>query len=151
MICPSAKGGATIWGGGRSIVSISRELRIQLSIFTLSSLKCKWRGRDIASLIGVWSHICHARRPAFSILAAAYGHIKPHELEVRRYPTDAVTQEMILLACVVPLLETNLRVEICPWLGASDAGRKCVSWWILPFSVVTMCLCSDFRLVRRTW
>ena len=76
-----------MWGytleGNRGVVSISREVRMQLSLLTLRSLHLRWKGRDYASLIGLWSHVCQSRRCGYSIMASLYRVFKPHELEIK--------------------------------------------------------------------
>jgi len=75
----------------------------------------------IETLIGYWSHACLFRRPAFSVLQEAYVFARTASTQPVALP-PAVRSELLALACLAPLIATNLRAPVSDTVVATDAA-----------------------------
>ena len=55
-------------------------------------------------------------------MASSYRVFKPQELEIKKLTPITAKLELVSLAILASMLECNMRAEISPWLGASDAS-----------------------------
>ena len=74
----------------------------------------------LASLLGYWSHALLFRRAAFSVLQDAYVLARlPSRVPVAL--PQSVRSELLLLACLIPLMSTDLRAPVSSTVVATDA------------------------------
>ena len=130
-----------MWGvhleGNRGIVGVRLSERLAVASLTLRSLPLRLSRRELAGLLGHWGHILRCRRPGFAVLQDVYLHGRvPIELgwDERCYLSRNTKLELFMLALLAPCLETDVRVPVCPVIGATDAseGRSGMCEAIMP-------------------
>ena len=78
-------------------------------------------------MLGLWTDVLLYRRDAFAILGALYRFVVDHagdtSRRVRVLP-GPVRTELLLLAALAPLLDTNLRATVSPTLLVTDSSLR---------------------------
>ena len=74
----------------------------------------------LATLLGYWSHALLFRRAVFSVSQDAYGTARAPAVGLVLL-RQSMRSELLLLACLVPLLSSDLRAPVCSTLVAKDA------------------------------
>jgi hypothetical protein len=112
-----------VWGGAfyRHLVSAERARLCEIDVLSWSiAAGSAVVPAALASLLGYWSHAMLFRRPAFSVLQDAYVLARNPAVGAVRLP-QSVRSELLLLACLVPLLSSDLRAPVCTTIVATDA------------------------------
>ena len=132
-----------VWGawldGRRGTLGGPPERRAALAMLSLRMACCGWASPLLMQrLLGSWVFHLMLRRAGFSVLDAAFGfarssagldpegagHAASEDDErIRRLPPP-VRSELSAIACLAPLLVTDLRAPVAPRLWCSDASPK---------------------------
>ena len=75
----------------------------------------------LESLVGYWPHSCLFHRPAFAVLQEAYATARSTSSVPVALP-GAVRDKLLVLACLAPLLATDLRAPVSSTIVATDAA-----------------------------
>ena len=113
---------SAVWGAAfyRHLVSAERERLCEIDVLTWAAAG----GATIvpailSSLLGYWSHACLFRRAGFSVLQDAY--VTARVPSARPVPLlQTVRTELLLLACLLPLLSSDLRAPVSNTVIATD-------------------------------
>ena len=123
----------------RGIVSIAAPGQKRLGLAMLSAILAnqKFTSDSLhACLVGSWTSILLYRRPLMSVLNALYKVIPPAELNTEDprlwHLSREAAQELLLLACLAPVVSANLAMPFSPKIYATDAslakGGFCYAW-----------------------
>ena len=112
-----------VWGAAfyRHLVGAERERLCEIDVLSwvLASTDMVVPSA-LASLLGYWSHALLFRRAAFSVLQDAYVLARlPSRVPVAL--PQSVRSELLLLACLIPLMSTDLRAPVSCTVVATDA------------------------------
>ena len=114
---------STVWGAAfyRHLVGAERARLCEMDVLTWS-VACGDAvvPSALQSLLGYWSHALLFRRAGFSVLQDAYVLARDPACVPVALP-QAVRSELLLLACLVPLLASDLRAPVCSTIVATDA------------------------------
>ena len=100
--------------------SALRMLKVaQLTIHLMS--KPYLNRKHIQILAGRWVFLMQFRRPSMSVFNAVWSFIG-EKLKEKKQTIEQVRQELTIAVLLLPLMVTNLRGEIAPSVGASDAS-----------------------------
>ncbi len=118
---------ATAWGaeirGAAGKVGAPRARRAALSALSVRIARAGVASPALlARVLGLWTDVLLYRREAFSVIDAIYDFTAdPDDSRAHLLP-GPVRTELLLLAALAPLLETDLRAEVSPELFVSDAS-----------------------------
>ena len=74
----------------------------------------------LSTLLGYWSHVLLFRRDGFSVLQDAYPFARLSARGPGALP-QSVRSKLLLLACLIPVLSTDLRAPVSSTIVATDA------------------------------
>ena len=113
----------------RGLVSVGSPFEKRMILAYLSSLVAagRWTSDSLhLSLVGSWVSAMMMRRPAMSVLDASFHVVDESVYDSQKthliaFP-KAAAQEFQLLACLAPILASNIAVPFCPKVYSTDAS-----------------------------
>lgn len=78
--------------------------------------------RILQSIVGTWIHVCMFRRPVLSIFDAVFHEGSQHHMDAPFILSRQCINELSVLMILGPLIQTDLRVSVCPELFTMDAS-----------------------------